>query len=475
MPILGPTPSNGSGNTLFPSKFRSVASIPKGQYDVYVTHGPLYLANHVDEDVYDEVHINEFGVESERFRASVSSIDASIGKTIEFPGYFSADFGLATAYHEQGLNNPIDTVTFAESEDLDVLFFIDSNKITDTITFLGGKSGLLGHFLEKSDNVEAKDLYDYLVPALAYSTRSVATEAFPYGKGQFAVLGMTSEERIDNPPLLFEDPATFYDDARSAFPSSLIMLQTPRGPLDSDSSFFSAIAAMLNLPEGQPLEPDNHYFTMGTGSGTGTTWLDFDLLQILEGNDYSGYLKTRGDWFALLNAGIFKPITGGSEVGSTANLCVGAVRTFVAVTNDVHRDNDLIEFWENVKAGRMFVTNGPLIEASVNGSGFGQTTTGQSLNALQLKVQAAPWIPVDSIRVFVDGTLYSTLEATGVGNIQFEGEVDVTLTTGKHWIVIEAGTQLETYVPGSSAGTFSQVYRNHTPIAITNPIFVDVN
>ena len=473
-PVLGPTPSNRAGNTLYSDKFKSTMVIPGGNYEMLISHGPLYYINTVEEFVEQTTHVNEFGIESERFVSSNSIVDATVGRSIDFLNYFSADFGLATALHENGLDNPASTMTYAECEDLDVVFFLDSHRINDANAFLLGQSAIIGNFVEADGDIQKQDLQDHIVSALAYSTRSIATESFPFGKGQFGVLNIAKDEVVDSPPLLFLDPASFYDEVRTAFPNSLILLQTPRAELEKNRALFSAISAMLGLADGESLPADNEYFHRQSGSGSSTTWLDFDLIQLLEGNNYASYLKARGDWFELLNAGIFKPATGGSMVGSTENLGVGSVRTYVAITNNEHRDNDLSEFWSSVRAGNMFVSNGPLIEASIGGSTYGQTTSGSPQTVMNLKVQASPWIPLASIRIFVDGQMVQKLQPLGTENIRFENEVALNLSSGRHWVVIEAGTELESFIPGTMMGTFGKVYRNHAPFAVTNPIFVNV-
>ncbi|PIE89941.1 MAG: hypothetical protein CR997_09000 [Acidobacteria bacterium] len=474
LPIVGPSPSGAGGNTLYPSEFVTQLFLPQGTFDIYISHGPLFYVNTVPTTVSEISEINEYGETQTSFSSSESTIKANLRPAIDLQGYFSADFGIATAYHERGLNNPVNVTAFAEAEDLDVVFFVDTNKISQTKTFLAGKSSILGSFVKKDDDDDNIKLDDIITPAFAYCTRGVPTETYPYGKGSFAVLGILEDDISSNPPQLWGDPADFYDQVKSTFPDSLIMVQNPRGPLESQRAFFSAIAAMLGLNANETLPVDNTYFSRLSGSGSSTTWLDFDLIQILDGNDYQGYLQTRADWFNLLNAGIYKPITGGSSVGSTANLCVGAVRTFVAVTpGSEHKDYDMTEFWNSTRQGNMFVTNGPIIEASIGGATYGETTQGSS--SLELKIQAAAWIPVQSARIYVDGVLAQKLQLDASQQVRFEGTIPLELSAGSHWVVVEAGTELETYIPGTPAGTFSTVYRNHTPIAITNPIFVNVN
>jgi len=475
LPLLGPTPSTNGGNNIYSADFLETMTLPKGSFQVYISHGPLFNVNIVPVTISDSHTVDEYGVETEMVSASETSIKASIGRSIDLPGYFSADFGLTTAYHEYGLDNPIDVVAFAETEDLDAVFYIDSNRITPTETFLIGKSTLLGEFVDAEKDADKIKLEHQLVPSFSYSSRSVATEAYPNGKGRFAVLGLMKEEVISAPPQHLGNPAVFYDEVRQVFPNSLIMLQTPRANNATNEALFSAISALLGLGEDVPLPADNSYFTQPSGAGSDTTWLDFDLLQILEGNDYSAYLKTRNDWFNLLNAGIFKPIAGGSPNGSTANLSVGSVRTFVAVTASEHKDYDMTEFWDSARVGNMFVTNGPIIEASIGNATYGETVQGSSNTTLSLKVQSAPWVFVDSIRVYVDGNLVQTLQPESNDIVKFSGDVTLELTGGNHWVVIEAGTELESHIPGTNRGTFGVVYRNHTPIAITNPIFVEVS
>jgi hypothetical protein len=57
-----------------------------------------------------------------------------------------------------------------------------------------------------------------------------------------------------------------------------------------------------------------------------------------------------------------------------------------------------------LKAGRVTVTSGPILEARVNGRGPGETVIGAGKRVrLEVSVQAAPWVDVASLSVFLGG------------------------------------------------------------------------
>jgi hypothetical protein len=74
-------------------------------------------------------------------------------------------------------------------------------------------------------------------------------------------------------------------------------------------------------------------------------------------------------YYRLLNAGIKLPLVGGSAKDSNG-MPLGGMRTYVKVSEPGHRG------WiEGVRAGRTFVTNGPLLSFAVNEALPGETVT----------------------------------------------------------------------------------------------------
>jgi hypothetical protein len=122
---------------------------------------------------------------------------------------------------------------------------------------------------------------------------------------------------------------------------------------------------------------------------------------------------------------------------------------------------DEVEFNRAVRAGRMIGTNGPVIEiATADRDGGARTPSVEAFAPasdamLSIRVSAAPWVPVDEIRIVVNGRVARTLSAElshpsdpfgADGIVRFEGEVALSeiLPDGDRdaYIVVEAGTAL---------------------------------
>jgi hypothetical protein len=126
--------------------------------------------------------------------------------------------------------------------------------------------------------------------------------------------------------------------------------------------------------------------------------------------------------------------------------------------------------------GRITMTNGPFLEASIEKAGPGdQVTLKDGTGTLRIKVQCANWLDVDHVGVFVNGRLAPTLEWTREshpdffedGVVKFERGILLKFTTDTHVIVAAHGDNASTApVMGQGSGI---------PLAITNPIFVDAD
>ena len=109
----------------------------------------------------------------------------------------------------------------------------------------------------------------------------------------------------------------------------------------------------------------------------------------------------------------------------------------------------------------MLGTNGPIIHATVRSSLGGGVEHAYGMQPFQpasdavlvLEVDAAPWVPVQEIRIIVNGRVAKTITGLSVpadpfgtdGLVRFMGEValaDVLPPSGDAWLVVEAGDPL---------------------------------
>jgi hypothetical protein len=132
---------------------------------------------------------------------------------------------------------------------------------------------------------------------------------------------------------------------------------------------------------------------------------------------------TQEIYYQALNCGLRLPPSAGSASGVLANP-VGYDRLYV------HLDGDLTyeQWWEGLRAGRVFVSNGPLLRCRANGEWPGhifQVPAGQRL-ALELNLALDSRDPIAAIEIIKNGQVLRTVpfaewKRTGtLGKINFE-------------------------------------------------------
>jgi len=132
---------------------------------------------------------------------------------------------------------------------------------------------------------------------------------------------------------------------------------------------------------------------------------------------------TQEIYYHILNCGLRLPPSAGSASGVLPNP-VGYDRVYV------HLDGGLSyeKWWEGLKAGRVFVSNGPLLRCRANGEWPGHIFRAQAGQALEINVAATleSRDPISSIQIIQNGRVARTVphaewKRTGsLGMIKFE-------------------------------------------------------
>ena len=184
----------------------------------------------------------------------------------------------------------------------------------------------------------------------------------------------------------------------------------------------------------------------------------YDVQEVMNGTNNAAYLQYRAFWFYLLDQGIVRGGTANSDSHSLTENVIGTPRNLVT-TSTTLADFDLATFDADVRAGHILGTNGPLIDARVvDGAqswipGVEAISPGSSAT-LELTVSAAPWIPVDEVRILVNGVVVETIgdlpvpaDRFGVeGTLRYTASIplaDLLDGSGDAWIILEAGRAME--------------------------------
>lgn len=233
-----------------------------------------------------------------------------------------------------------------------------------------------------------------------------------------------------------------------------------------DEGYFRTIKLNPTRPiptEYSPSDPTSLLVLSPGGSG-GNRNVDFDTIETMQGTDLVENLQHRQGWHALLNAGHLRAGTADSDTHSLAVEPMGYPRNVILGMS--RSTYEPFGFNALVREGAMVGTNGPFIEVALapNGS-FAATTYGPSVRTpraissvseakLRVSVRAAPWIPVEEVRILVNGQLAKSItdgisrpaDPFGTDGVErFTGEFTLSelgVTSGDVWIIVEAGMRI---------------------------------
>jgi hypothetical protein len=276
-----------------------------------------------------------------------------------------------------------------------------------------------------------------------------------------------------------------------------------------------SLADFLTQADGQynvvhrPRGPQGIFKQLGFGSTLPSWWNDFgplslgktngqfDALEIMNasviaesGIDqfWSEYKAVREDWFSLLNQQThtsFTKAVGFSYGKYSQDTPVGLVRTYLNIQGDGPTQSEQGPILAALKSGSAVVSSGPLLDVSVAGVGPGGLATingSPSTITLNVTILATDWMPVDEIRVIVNGQVATTLYSPKTELAQSEedyryfiGTIEVPISAGKDaWLVVEAGVPIETSGSYRFGSPWHSQMKGIYPIAITNPIFLSL-
>jgi hypothetical protein len=189
-------------------------------------------------------------------------------------------------------------------------------------------------------------------------------------------------------------------------------------------------------------------------------------------------------WLQLLNQGLRIPGVVNSDAHDNYH-GTGWLRNYVQSKTDDPAGIQPLDVVRAANQGRLVMSNGPFLEVQLQETGTNfAVTAGQDLTAmsgkltLKVRVQTPNWFDIDRVFVLVNGRLEESLNFTrdkqperfqSGGAIKFDQTLQFTLPRDAHVIVVAAGEK----------SSLEKVYSNDSgkvpPVAVSNPIFVDVD
>ncbi len=167
------------------------------------------------------------------------------------------------------------------------------------------------------------------------------------------------------------------------------------------------------------------------------------------GGGYTGSLPL---WYSLLNCGFRIPAAAGTDVflNRIQSMPPGWGRAYVKLTNGL----SYTDWMRGQRAGRSFVTSGPMLDMTANDHLPGDTIKLDRPGKLRLKAHASSKSPLGLMEIIIDGRVVETvMPGTDTREITFNGELQMDRTG---WLAVRCTP------PNSSMG------------AHMNPIYVEI-
>lgn len=116
-------------------------------------------------------------------------------------------------------------------------------------------------------------------------------------------------------------------------------------------------------------------------------------------------------WYRLMNCGFRLPASAGTDcfLNRIPSRLPGADRVYVRIDGSFS-----YEKWvEGLKAGRTFVTDGPMLELDAEGLGPGETARVLPGGSLRVRARATSQYPLDRVELILDGRVVAEAKAVG--------------------------------------------------------------
>jgi TolB protein len=259
-----------------------------------------------------------------------------------------------------------------------------------------------------------------------------------------------------------------------ALPGSLILPGYAGYPNTAAASLYPMNADVYDMAHAQgalvgavhPFDAEPNPFANPPEKITDELPVDVALgkLDYMEIVGFSDHRSTAAVWYRLLNLGFHLPAGAGTD--ATADYAapirghVGMDRVYVHVSE---RSRTVDSWKDNLKAGRTFATNGPLIEFTLGGRPVGDELKFDGAQAaVSFTAKLRSIVPVDHFEVVCSGKVVQTLELPG-GRDSADAAGSLPMKESG-WCVLRASSDAAEY----------PVLDNYV-YATTSPVYVTVS
>ncbi len=418
-PYLGPSfAARGARNIVLSSRGVGKAPVGMGRFRVLISRGPEYELIEQTVEVREGAH---------------QHIEGQLRRVVDTSGFIAADLHQhASPSFDSGVSLA-DRALSNAAEGVEVLVSTDHNVVIDyrpTIASVG-----LGRSVFSIVGTEA-------------TTHSVGHfNAFPIRIERGDARGGMADPEGWAPQKIFDFVRGLGDGKLSPF----IQVNHPRA---GEIGYFDLMK--LDPKTGAASDPR---FT-----------LDFDGMEVISFGWAGETKQTLDDWFALLRRGHRITATGNSDSHTIFGREVGWARTYVCVDDDTPYRLNVAAFVKALRKGCATVGAGPFVTIESGDTKMGGTKSAPDGSfEVRVRVQAPSWVPTDELVLYVDGVIHETIPLSADGVVRFDGTRRLRC---KRDCFVVAVARSDAELPEVVT---SWRRRKPRPIALTNPIYVDVD
>jgi hypothetical protein len=412
-------------------------SLPPGSYRVYALRGPEYSLTHTDI----QLRANE------KFTLVIDTPK----RIVDTPQWIAADFHVHSEYSFDSTLPVQQRIADFLSQGGEVMV---SSEHKNTVDF--------------SPHIKAMGLQDQLVSLTGVELSGMShTPKIPRTIGHSNVFPVQAKPQqffggtLPHENLRLGEVIGAY---KKRYPDSVFQLNHPRAAQtpDADIHFLDHLSINKGYDPTLPLKDEQNNSLLEKQPGSLYRDIDFDAMELLNGEDIASYERVRADWFSFLQQGYHKTGTANSD-SHRAEQLVAMPRNYVymgsvPVKNDSIRHFDQQAFIQSIQSGDLIGSTGPLLDITLEDKRMGETFVGKS-GVLKIDIQSANWIPVDSLSVYVNGKLAHQQ------SIKNPGTYNVPLTfTADGFVTVE--------IKGKASEDYAAVYPGFYPFAFSNPVYV---
>jgi len=310
-----------------------------------------------------------------------------------------------------------------------------------------------------------------------------------------------------------DDEVVMLNHPRAGFAGLVVigMLNGLNNPGGAPPGGYDPTLPITAAPNNLLLTPSLYNEAVIGPGGTQTTALSFDAIEVMNGSGSGRFLDVRDDWCSLLDQGIEKTGTADSDSHRLILENAGFARSFVASSTDDPAEIDEDELTQSVLNMQVMGTSGPFIRFSIKSSvkkssmksmkstkkssmksskgksstknyvGMGETAVATKKNVeLKIRVEAAPWIPVEEVRIYRNCELIEAhaIEPSKILDtvVRFDETIKLKDIDADSYFHVEAGILLDVNGDPISPALLDLVQTivpGVEPFGFTNPIFVD--